>query len=208
VAPELAKGLEVEVGGWFDGTHFLKPTFIGFKYDRFGSGDVGPNTRGMGAVGFYRTKSILFNKSVAKTETFLKSIEYIGYIGLDCLINNDNLQVVKWQPGLHYPLITMFSALHNSIGNFLFKLAIQKAKVVAVQPDKLGICVALLKSTTEGFKSYPTEMKYALGGTIEEVIIKMYKNIKRLNVGNSYYRIDIGYDAQERINQLIKWGWC
>lgn len=205
IASENTKGLEVEVGGWFDGVQFLKPSFIALKYNRFGAGDVGPVTRGMGAVGFYKTKSAAFNMSVVKTATFLKSTGYVGYVGLDCLINDDNLHIAKWHPGLHFPIIAVFSALHNSMGNFLFKLATHSAKVTAVQPDRIGIGVAIFQPTLAvGFKSYPVVMKYALGGTVDEATHKVYKHIKK---DDSYYRTDIGYNAQEKIEQLHKWGW-
>lgn len=203
LAKPTTKGIRLEIGGWFNGEEFLKPSFFCFPYFHLGTGDVGPLTRGMGSVGFYKIKS-RFNEYLKKLETFFhSSTNYTGYIGLDCFVNNDSLQVIDLQAGLHFPMILNIGFLHNTLGTFLFKLALKNAKMVAVQPDRFCISVITYElDKPEIFTSY-----YSLGGTIEEAKTKVYKMLRKDIPEASYYRIDIGDEINDSLNQLEKRGW-
>lgn len=203
LAKPTTKGIRLEIGGWFNGEEFLKPSFLCFPYFHLGTGNVGPLTRGMGAVGFYKIKS-KFNEYLKKLETFFRSsTNYAGYIGLDCFVNNDSLQVIDLQAGLHFPMILNIGFLHNTLGTFLFKLALKNAKMVAVQPDRFCISVITYElDKPETFSSY-----YSLGGTIEEAKTKVYKTLQKDVPNASYYRIDIGDGITDSLDQLKKWEW-
>jgi hypothetical protein len=209
LANDRTQGKLMEVGGWFSGSEFLKPYFLAFKYMRFGVGDTGPELGPMGIVGTYKLKGRIFRETLSKLETFLKSISYIGYIGLDILINNDNLQVVGWQPVLQFPTVNVLSKMHNNFGNFLFKVAVGKAKITAIQPDKVGIGITWLELPwvyENPVKNRP-QILCECGGNIEEARSKLLKTVHKVLDPKVYYRTDIGEYTKNDIKELIKNGW-
>lgn len=209
LAKETTYGKPIEVGGWFTNGEFLKPYFLAFKYIKFGNEDVGPEVGPMGIVGTYKLKGKLFRETLLKIETFLKSIEYTGYIGLDVLVNNGGVKVVGWQPGLSFPVINVLSSIHNNLGNFLFKVARGTAKVVSVQPDKVGIGVTWLKLPwlyENPVKNRP-RIVCEVGVNIDEAKGRVFKTINKTLDSNVYYRSDIGDTTKDELKQLISNGW-
>lgn len=193
-------GIVTEVGGWFNGEKFLRPHFLGFKYYRLGTGDVGIVTPGMGIVGTYKIKSRLFNDILRKTETLFRSMNYKGYVGVEGLINNETFKAIKIHPGLVYPTVNLLTKIHTTWAPFLLKFVDGKAEVVAVQPDKVGVGI----STRNGIERF-----YAgVGFTAEEAQIKAYKTINKANLSpDVYYRMDIGNSFESNMSKLKEWGW-
>jgi hypothetical protein len=209
LAREFTEGQLVEVGGWFTKGEFLKPYFLAFKYTKFGNNDVGPEVGPMGIVGTYKLKGKLFRETLLKIETFLKSIDYTGYIGLDVLINNVGIKIVGWQPGLSFPLVNILTCIHNNFGTFLFKIARGTAKVVSVQPDKVGIGVTWLKLPWlyETIVKNRPRMVCETGVNIDEAKSKIFKTIHRTLDTKVYYRSDIGDMTKDELKRLISNGW-
>lgn len=209
IAKETTKGQLLEVGGWFTKGEFLKPYFLAFKYNEFGNEGIGPEVGPMGIVGMYKLKGKLFRETIVKLETFLKSMDYTGYIGLDVIVNNGGVKAVGWQPGLSFPIINVLSCLHNNLGNFLFKVARGTAKVVSIQPDKIGIGVTWLKLLwlyENPVKNRPRIM-CEVGVNIDEARSKVFKTIHKELDSKIYYRSDIGDTTKDELKKLILNGW-
>jgi len=208
LAKPETQGTLLEVGGWFTNKEFIKPYFLGFKYTKFGAGDVGPELGPMGIVGMYKLKGRIFRETLRPLETILKSMNYVGYVGLDILVNN-NIHVVGWQPGLAFPTVNILSKLHNNFGNFLNKVALGTAKVTAIQPDKVGIGITWLKLPW----LYDTPIKYRpqivceTGGNIDEARSNILKTIRKTLDPNDYYRTDLGSHSKDELKRLITDGW-
>ncbi len=209
LAKERTQGQFIEVGGWFVNGEFLKPYFISWKYMQFGSGNVGPEVGPMGLVGIYRLKGKIFRESLEKTQAFLKSIGYIGYMGLDLYVNNDNLQVYGWQPGFNYPSMNVIASMHGNLGQFLFRVATEKSKVAAVQPNRSGVGITYLNLPWlyERPAKHRPKIICEPGACVEEAISKAYKSVHKNINPDSYYRDDIGRDWIDSWDRLGKWGW-
>ena len=204
LAESGTKGLMIEIGGWFNGIEYLRPAFIGFPKYRLGAGDIGPITKGSGLVGFYKMRSRLYHEVLRTTETFIKTINYKGFVDIKGYVNNGKFQAIAMEAGLMYPTIHVVSELHTSITKFLVKIADGIAKVAAVQPGKIGVGVGWF----ETIHIPRPEMLCACGGTIEEAKIKVYKKINNANLDPiGIYRIDIGDDFTQNLRTLSSQEW-
>lgn len=204
LATSETKGIPVNLGGWFCGEEFIRPYFLGFRYTRLGSGEVGQITRGMGVAGQYKMKGHIFNL-LKKLEILLKTSDYQGFVNLQLFINNESAKVYKLELGLTFPMLSLVSELHGVLGNFLRKVALKSAQQVAVQPDKVGISVVWIPNLKESFSCPPTVS--GVGGTIQEAVSKVYKDLHTHVKEDSYYRIDIGSNYNNYIKQLKEWDW-
>ena len=201
-------GIVTEIGGWFDGEKYLRPHFIGFKYYRLGTGDVGPLTVGMGMVGTYRIKSRLFTDILRKTETLMKSLHYLGYASVEGFINNESFKAAKLHARLQFPTVNLLGELHPTWGPFLLKLSTHTSEVVAVQPDRIAVGITvLMNGYFNNDEQEPYRFYNASGQTIEEAKSKAYKAVSRSTIPNGYYRIDIGDDFKENLQKLEQGGW-
>ena len=205
--PDKTEGVLVEVGGWFDGEKYLRPHFLGFKKFRLGTGDVGPFTVGMGVAGKYVTKSRLFTDVLRKTETFAKTMHYVGYVGIDGFINQNSFSALRLNAGFAFPTAGALGELHPTWSTFMLKLAKKEAEVVAVQPDKVVVGVTVLPHSYFENLHEPHFPFCASGQNIEEAKAKVYKSIGKANIPNGYYRIDIGDDFVKNLDILKRGDW-
>jgi len=209
LSKETTKGMGVGVGGWFVGESFLKPYFLHFNYTKFGSGDIGPHIGPMGIVGMYKLRGKIFRESLLKLETYLKSISYVGYVGLDLLINDESLLVSGWNIGFEFPIINVMSFMHTNFSKFLFKLAIGTAKTTAVQPDIVGVGITWLELNWLYKKPLTNRPKIIseVGMSIDEARSKVYKQIHKTLMKDEYYRVDIGLTTRYNMERLVDNGW-
>lgn len=204
MATEDTKGIPIRLGGWFCGEEFIRPYFLGIHYARVGAGDVGKKTKGMGIAGQYRLKGKVFNL-LRQMETALKTANYQGFVDLSAYINNESARIESITLGLEFPVLALITAIHNTMGGFLFKAATGLAKQVAVQPDKAGVGVVWLPNL-EKAPICPT-MLCGTGENIKEATNSAYKAINKLSDSNAYYRVDIGLNYDTHMTQLRKWEW-
>ncbi|MBX9765585.1 phosphoribosylamine--glycine ligase, partial [Patescibacteria group bacterium] len=81
-------GVEVGVGAFFNGKKFITPININFEHKRLFPGEVGPQTGEMGTSMFWSSPNKLFNLTLKKFEETLAREHYVGYIDLNCIVNN------------------------------------------------------------------------------------------------------------------------
>jgi phosphoribosylamine-glycine ligase len=208
LAESKTKGLLVDVGGWFDGNKYLRPHFLGFKYHRLGTGDVGPLTVCMGIVGTYLTKSRLFTDILRRTEVLMKSLKYVGYVSIEGLINNESFRAIKLNPRLQFPIVNAIGELHPTWGTFLLKLATGEAEVVAVQPDRVVVGVnVLMRGYFDHNNQDPYKLFCCTGQSAEEAKSKVYKLINKSDIDSGYYRVDIGSEFDTSMSRLKEGEW-
>ncbi len=140
---EFIKGIEMSCGGWFDGHKFLKPILPHFEYKNLFGSEISPQMVEMGCVAAYRTKNKLFNETLAKTESFLKTTGYRGYISINCIVTDHGAYGLEWTPRFGYPTIFLQDELHEkgSWGTFLQNLI--KGTASSVPADTSKWCVGI-----------------------------------------------------------------
>ena len=84
-------GVEVAVGAFFNGKSFIHPININFEHKKLFPGNIGPSTGEMGTSMFWSAPNKIFNCTLKKLEHILREENYVGYIDLNCIVNNNGI---------------------------------------------------------------------------------------------------------------------
>jgi phosphoribosylamine--glycine ligase len=117
-------GVEVAVGAFFNGKNFISPININFEHKKLFPGDIGPPTGEMGTSMFWSGPNHLFNQTLLKMEPKLAEEGYVGYIDLNCIVNNNGIYPLEFTARFGYPTISIQQAgMITPIGQFFWDLA-------------------------------------------------------------------------------------
>ena len=91
---EHVEGLEVAIGGFFNGEDFMSPIMINFEHKKLMPGPtpsgIGCNTGEMGTVGVWMDKDFdLYRKTLGLMVRALKMMDYRGYYDINCIIKDE-----------------------------------------------------------------------------------------------------------------------
>src|SRR5271157_1540464 len=100
-------GVEVAVGGFFNGKKFITPININFEHKKLFPGEVGPPTGEMGTAMCWSEPNALFNRTLLKMEPKLAEEGYVGYIDLNCIVNNNGIYPLEFTSRFGYPTISI-----------------------------------------------------------------------------------------------------
>ena len=117
-------GVEVAVGAFFNGKNFVYPININFEHKKLFPGDIGPPTGEMGTAMFWSGPNQLFNQTLLMMESKLAEEGYVGYIDLNCIVNNNGIYPLEFTSRFGYPTISIQQAgMITPIGQFFLDLA-------------------------------------------------------------------------------------
>jgi phosphoribosylamine---glycine ligase len=98
-------GVEVAVGAFFNGKEFMYPVNVNFEHKKLFPGNIGPSTGEMGTSMFWSMPNKIFNSTLKKMEeTFLKE-GFVGYMDLNCIVNNNGIYPLEFTARFGYPTI-------------------------------------------------------------------------------------------------------
>ncbi|MFH0951201.1 MAG: phosphoribosylamine--glycine ligase [bacterium] len=117
-------GVEVAVGAFFNGHDFLYPININFENKKLFPGNLGPATGEMGTFMFWSPPNKLFNATLAKMKDTLAKEGYVGYIDINCIVNNSGIYPLEFTCRFGYPIISMQQeSINMPFGDFLYQMA-------------------------------------------------------------------------------------
>ncbi|HEX3121584.1 MAG TPA: hypothetical protein VHP80_20965, partial [Candidatus Acidoferrum sp.] len=117
-------GVEVAVGGFFNGKHFITPININFEHKKLFPGEVGPPTGEMGTSMFWSEPNAIFYRTLLKMEPKLAMEGYVGYIDLNCIVNNNGIYPLEFTSRFGYPTIFIQQeGILTPISDFFWELA-------------------------------------------------------------------------------------
>lgn len=108
---EFISGIEIGVGAYFNGEHFLQPACLDWEHKHFFSGNLDELTGEMGAVVTYRGAEIIFQHELFHLERRLKESGYCGYIKLNMIANAQGLWPLEFTSRFGYPSYAFCAAL-------------------------------------------------------------------------------------------------
>jgi len=117
-------GVEVAVGGFFNGRQFVYPINVNFEHKKLFPGNLGPPTGEMGTSMFWSQPNHLFNQTLLKMEAMLTAEGYVGYIDVNCIVNGNGIYPLEFTSRFGYPTISIQQAgMITPIGQFFWDLA-------------------------------------------------------------------------------------
>jgi phosphoribosylamine---glycine ligase len=117
-------GVEVAVGAFFNGKEFVTPVCVNFEHKKLFPGDIGPPTGEMGTSMFWSEPNRLFNATLKKMEAKLAEARYIGYIDINCIVNNYGIYPLEFTSRFGYPCVSIQQeGLLTPMGDLLRELA-------------------------------------------------------------------------------------
>ena len=120
----MVTGVEVAVGGFFNGKQFVYPVNVNFEHKKLFPGNLGPPTGEMGTSMFWSMPNQLFNQTLIKMEPKLAEEGYVGYIDVNCIVNHHGIYPLEFTSRFGYSTISIQQAgMITPIGQFFWDLA-------------------------------------------------------------------------------------
>lgn len=119
-----AVGVEVAVGAFFNGKEYITPINVNFEHKKLFPGNLGPSTGEMGTLMYWSEPNRIFNSTLKKLEGKLAEEGYVGYIDLNCIVNNNGIYPLEFTARFGYPTISIQQeGMITPMGEFLYLLA-------------------------------------------------------------------------------------
>src|SRR5258706_2867246 len=138
-------GVEVAVGGYFNGQEFNLPVCINFEHKRLFAGEIGPSTGEMGTAMFWTGPNRLYRETIEKMKKKLSDAGYVGYFDINCIATARNIYPLEGTPRFGYPTVSIqMEGVTSLWGEFLHALATKKPFTLRTQRGfQVGVVLAL-----------------------------------------------------------------
>ncbi len=118
------KGVEIAVGAFFNGKQYITPINVNFEHKKLFAGNLGPSTGEMGTLMYWGEPNKIFNATLKKLEPTLAAEGYVGYIDLNCIVNNNGIYPLEFTARFGYPTISIQQeGITSPISEVLYNLA-------------------------------------------------------------------------------------
>ena len=110
------EGIEIGVARYFNGCDWVGPIEINMEHKNLCNDDLGPKTDEMGTLLWYddHENNKLFQKTLAKLQPYLKSINFKGDFDINFIINEDRIYPLEVTARFGWPAVQLQSEIHLS----------------------------------------------------------------------------------------------
>jgi phosphoribosylamine--glycine ligase len=138
-------GIEVAVGGYFNGQDFILPVCINFEHKRLFPGEIGPSTGEMGTSMFWTGANRLYKETIEKMAPRLRESSFTGYFDINCIATPRAIYPLEMTPRFGYPTVSIqMEGVQSPWGEFLHAVATQKPYMLKTQKGfQMGVVIAL-----------------------------------------------------------------
>jgi len=140
----LPKGIELLIGGWFNGDKWIPPFTHSITWDRLAEGDKGPKVGFMGGILWVSLENKAIRNSLLALTEFLEKSNYIGPIQIKCLLTEEDIYFLSLYSNFHYDTFqALCELLKGDLYSFLFNIAIGSQQQ-SIFSSKYSISIRLL----------------------------------------------------------------
>jgi phosphoribosylamine---glycine ligase len=154
---DAVSGIEVAIGGFFNGKDFLDPVSVNFEHkklmpSRTEQAGIGPATGEMGTVNLWRDKGFaLYGETLEKFVPVLKKTGYHGYFDINCILEFDplvesmyHIRPLEMTNRFGWPTLPlqMETMKINDLGDLFYGMATGKVDNFRVT-DPYSVCVVI-----------------------------------------------------------------
>lgn len=181
ILQKFIDGIEIAVGAFFNGADFIYPINVNFEHKHLFPRNLGPMTGEMGTLMFWSKSNKIFRSTLARMRSSLQESGYVGYIDLNCVVNEDGIFPLEFTSRFGYPTIQIqLSGILDKAGNWLFKLAKgNKFRLFTKKGFQIGIVAATPPLLSEG---YDTKIVKIFRDT--SISFKNGKKSKNVHIGD------------------------
>jgi len=162
---KFAEGVEIAVGTFFNGKDFVMPICVNFEHKRLFPGELGPSTGEMGTSMYWTKNNPVFDRTLSKMKDKLVASKYVGYIDINCIVNNKGIWPLEFTTRFGYPTISIqMEGITSDWGPFLNDIARGNETLLKTKKGyQVGVVVAIPPWPFEDEKAFK---KYSEGATI------------------------------------------
>jgi phosphoribosylamine--glycine ligase len=177
-------GVEVAVGAFFNGKSYVYPINTNFEHKKLFPGNSGPPTGEMGTTMFWSEPNKIFEQTLLKMSPRLAEEGYVGYIDVNCIVNNNGIYPLEFTSRFGYPSIFIQQeGMLTPIGLFLDDLAHGRdPKLKAKSGFQVGVRIVMPPFPFDDNATFESFTKNAVivfkKGTPEEVHIEDVKIVE------------------------------
>ncbi len=158
------KGVEVAIGAFFNGYEFIYPINVNFEHKKLFPGNIGPSTGEMGTCMYWSQPNRIFNRTLKKLEEKLRQEKFVGYIDLNCIVNNNGIYPLEFTSRFGYPTIFIQQeGMITPIGQFLAAIARrEKAELKTRSGFQVGVRLVVPPYPFQDMEAFRAMSKDAL----------------------------------------------
>src|SRR3989338_5971119 len=181
VLQKFIDGVEIAVGAFFNGTDFIYPINVNFEHKHLFARNLGPMTGEMGTLMFWSKINRIFKLTLLKMKSSLRKSGYIGYMDLNCIVNENGIFPLEFTSRFGYPTIQIqLSGILDQAGDWLFKLAKGvKFRLSTKKGFQIGVVVATPPLLSEG-----DDMKIVRTFRDIAINLKSKNKLKNIHIGD------------------------
>jgi phosphoribosylamine--glycine ligase len=220
---QYSSGVEVAVGGFFNGKEFIRPVNINFEHKRLFPGNIGPSTGEMGTLMLWIQKSRIFELTLEKINQNLAASGYIGYIDVNCIANGTGIYPLEFTSRFGYPTLSIQMEGGFQIGVVIavppfpfnddktFRKFSEEATILFKTQNLDGIHLGEVKREGNDWhiagRSGYSLVVTGSGTTTADASKQAYERVANIMIPNMFYRTDIGSGWIRDSDLLLSYGY-